>query len=149
MDRLVGGVGLRRGRRDPDELRVGDAVDFWRVEGVQRDQSLLLRAEMKVPGRAWLQFEIAPTTGEQTLLNQTAIFAPKGLSGLAYWYLLYPIHALIFSGMIRNLSKLAEEFALADPVRMGQPVDIGEFGLVQLGVNLPKDSRVQFLRPTA
>ncbi len=126
MDRLVGGVGLRRGRRDPDDLRVGDAVDFWRVEGVQPDQSLLLRAEMKVPGRAWLQFEITPSTGTGALLNQTAMFAPKGLFGLAYWYVLYPIHSLIFSGMIRNLAKKAEELALADPVLREQPLNIGE-----------------------
>lgn len=103
MDRLVGGVGLRRGRRDPDEIRIGDAIDFWRVESVDPDKRLLLRAEMKLPGRAWLQFEVHSHPDEQTRLVQTAFFAPKGLSGLAYWYLLYPIHRLIFAGMIRNL----------------------------------------------
>ncbi len=107
MDRLVGGVGLRRGRRDPVELRPGDAVDFWRVEAAEPDRQLLLRAEMKVPGRAWLQFEIAPHAEGQSRLSQTAFFAPKGLSGLAYWYLLYPIHRLIFSGMIRKVAERA------------------------------------------
>ena len=108
MDRLVGGVGLRRGRRDPVELRPGDAVDFWRVEAAEPDRQLLLRAEMKVPGRAWLQFEIAPQPEGQSRLSQTAFFAPKGLSGLAYWYLLYPIHRVIFSGMIRKVAERAE-----------------------------------------
>jgi uncharacterized protein YbjT (DUF2867 family) len=105
MDRLVGGVGLRRGRRDPEAIRIGDAIDFWRVEAVDPDKRLLLRAEMKVPGRAWLQFEAYAHQGGQTRLVQTAFFAPKGLSGLAYWYLLYPIHRLIFAGMIRNLAR--------------------------------------------
>jgi hypothetical protein len=107
LDRLVGGVGLRRGRRDPDGLRVGDALDFWRVEAVEPDQLLRLRAEMRVPGLAWLQFEAKPHEA-QTLLIQTAFFAPKGLSGWLYWYGLYPIHAAIFSGMIQRLGWLAE-----------------------------------------
>ena len=107
IDRLVGGVGLRRGRRDPEAIRIGDAIDFWRVEAVEPDRRLLLRAEMKLPGRAWLQFEVQPFEGGQTRLVQTAFFAPKGLSGLAYWYLLYPIHRMIFAGMIRNLARRA------------------------------------------
>ena len=105
MDRLVGGVGLRRGRRDPEEVRIGDAIDFWRVEAVEPDKRLLLRAEMKNPGRAWLQFEALPHNGSQTRLVQTAFFAPKGLIGLAYWYVLYPAHRIIFAGMIRSLAK--------------------------------------------
>jgi hypothetical protein len=108
VDRLVGGVGLRRGRRDPEEVRMGDAIDFWRVEAVETDQRLLLRAEMKLPGRAWLQFEALPYENAQTLLVQTAFFAPKGLAGLLYWYLLYPIHRMIFAGMIRNLAIRAQ-----------------------------------------
>ena len=107
VDRLVGGVGLRRGRRDPESVRIGDAIDFWRVEAVEPDKRLLLRAEMKVSGRAWLQFEAHPHAGGQTRLVQTAFFAPKGLFGLAYWYVLYPIHGLIFAGMIRNLAQRA------------------------------------------
>ena len=102
-DRLVGGVGLRRGRRDPADLRVGDALDFWRVEAVEPGRLLRLRAEMKVPGAAWLQFETLPHEGG-TLLVQTAYFAPRGVPGLAYWYGLLPVHSRIFSGMIAALA---------------------------------------------
>ncbi len=109
IDRMIGGVGLRRGRRDPDHVRVGDALDFWRVEAVEPNHRLLLRAEMKVPGRAWLQFEAHPVNETKTYLNQTAFFAPKGLSGILYWYSLYPIHKLIFSGMIKKIAKRAVE----------------------------------------
>lgn len=105
IDRLVGGVGLRRGRRDPNELRIGDALDFWRVEAVEPGRLLRLRAEMKVPGNAWLQFQVSPQAGSQTLLSQTAFFAPKGLLGWLYWYALYPIHGLIFSGLIRQIAR--------------------------------------------
>jgi len=104
LDRVFGGVGLRRGRRDPDELRAGDALDFWRVEAIEAPRLLRLRAEMKLPGAAWLQFEALPREGGQTLLLQTALFAPKGLGGLAYWYALYPVHKAIFSGMIARLA---------------------------------------------
>ena len=114
VDRLAGGVGLRRGRRDPDDVRVGDAVDFWRVEEVIPERKLRLRAEMKVPGRAWLQFEAQPQADDRTLLLQTAFFAPKGLFGLSYWYLLYPIHSLIFSGMIRRIAQRAEVVAAGE-----------------------------------
>lgn len=104
VDRLVGGVGLRRGRRDADDLRVGDALDFWRVEAIEPDRLVRLRAEMKVPGAAWLQFETQPHGEGQTLLVQTAFFAPKGLAGLLYWYGLYPVHSRVFSGMIAALA---------------------------------------------
>lgn len=107
MDRMVGGAGFRRGRRDPVDLRAGDALDFWRVEAVEPDRLLRLRAEMKVPGRAWLQFEARPQDDGQTLLVQTAFFAPKGLFGLLYWYSLYPIHGPIFNSMIDRLSRQA------------------------------------------
>jgi len=107
LDRLLGGVGLRRGRRDPQEIRVGDAVDFWRVEAVEPDRLLRLRAEMKVPGRAWLEFRVEPVDASRSRLSQTAFFAPRGLAGLLYWYLLYPVHAVIFSGMARNLARQA------------------------------------------
>lgn len=113
LDRLVGGVGLRRGRRDPDHLRAGDAVDFWRVEAVEQDRLLRLRAEMKVPGAAWLQFETLPHGDGQTQLVQTAFFAPKGLAGPLYWYLLYPVHSLVFSGTVAALA--ARATAAADP----------------------------------
>jgi hypothetical protein len=108
IDRLLGGVGLRRGRRNPQEVRVGDAVDFWRVEAVEPDRLLRLRAEMKVPGRAWLEFRVEPIDDATSRLFQTAFFAPRGLMGLLYWYLLYPIHALIFSGLAKKLAILAE-----------------------------------------
>jgi uncharacterized protein YbjT (DUF2867 family) len=108
MDRLVGGVGMRRGRRHPTDVRAGDALDFWRVEAVEVDKLLRLRAEMKVPGRAWLQFKVEPQEDGSSQLIQTAFFAPKGLFGLLYWYALYPIHSLIFSGMIRKLAERAE-----------------------------------------
>src|SRR6185503_8517221 len=97
-DRTVGGVGMRLGRRDPNRLRVGDALDFWRVEEIRRPAVLRLRAEMRVPGRAWLQYEVVPE-GSGSCLIQTAFFEPKGVPGLAYWYLLYPAHAVIFRGM--------------------------------------------------
>jgi uncharacterized protein YbjT (DUF2867 family) len=106
MDRVVGGVGMRLGRRDPDHLRVGDALDFWRVEEIHRPTLLRLRAEMKVPGRAWLQYEVTPTEAGCRLI-QTAFFEPKGLPGLAYWYVLYPVHGLIFRGSIRVLAERA------------------------------------------
>ncbi len=108
VDRLAGGVGLRRGRRHPTEVRVGDAVDFWRVESVEPGRQLRLRAEMKVPGRAWLQFEVKPLDDGRSSLEQTAFFAPKGLFGLVYWYLLYPVHAYIFSGLIQSVAQKAE-----------------------------------------
>ena len=108
-DRMVGGVGSRRGRRDADDVRVGDALDYWRVESVEQDRMLLLRAEIKLPGRAWLRFKVLPVDGGGSRLMQTAFFAPKGLFGLLYWYVLYPIHNLIFSGLIRELAQRAEE----------------------------------------
>jgi uncharacterized protein YbjT (DUF2867 family) len=106
VDKVLGGVGLRRGRRDPVRLAVGDTLDFWRVEVFEQDRLLRLEAEMKAPGRIWLQFEVtADSTG--TMLQQTAIFDPHGLAGLAYWYLLYPIHHLIFEGMLRRIGQAA------------------------------------------
>lgn len=113
LDRLVGGVGMRRGRRDPDNLRVGEALDFWRVEAVEPGHLIRLRAEMKVPGRAWLQFHVHPQAEDRAILSQTAYFAPKGLAGLLYWYLLYPIHKVIFAGMIRKIAQRAMELSAA------------------------------------
>jgi hypothetical protein len=106
-DRLCGGVGMRRGRRDPEDLRVGDTLDFWRVETVAPERLIRLRAEMRVPGRAWLEFEARTDPKGQTLLLQTAFFEPKGLFGFLYWYALYPIHSLIFSGLIRRIAQKA------------------------------------------
>jgi len=107
LDLLVGGAGMRRGRRDAEELRVGDTVDCWRVEAIERDRRLRLVAEMKLPGRAWLEFEVtAEATGSR--IRQTAIFDPVGLAGLAYWYLIYPLHQLVFAGMLRGMVRAAE-----------------------------------------
>jgi len=100
----VGGVGMRLGRRDPEHLRTGDALDFWRVEVIRRPEVLRLRAEMRVPGRAWLQYEVLPD-GHGSRLVQSAFFEPKGVAGLAYWYLLYPAHAVIFRGTVRALAR--------------------------------------------
>jgi uncharacterized protein YbjT (DUF2867 family) len=106
LDLLCGGVGVRRGRRDPDTLRVGDAVDFWRVEIYEPPHRLRLYAEMKLPGRAWLEFEV--TSSEQgSTIRQTALFDPIGLSGLLYWYGIYPLHQFVFAGMLRNLARAA------------------------------------------
>jgi hypothetical protein len=113
MDKLVSGVGLRRGRRHPDELRVGESLDFWRVEALEPGRLLRLRAEMKVPGKAWLEFQSLPQKDGRTLLTQTAYFAPRGLGGFLYWYLLYPIHGFIFSGMIRKIAERARTLAPA------------------------------------
>ena len=107
IDRVMGGVGLRRGRRDPDQVRVGDALDFWRVEAIEPGRMLRLRAEMKVPGKAWLQFQVQPLDGGRALLSQIAFFAPKGLFGWLYWYALYPLHGLIFSGLIDRIARRA------------------------------------------
>ena len=108
LDRAVGGVGMRRGRRSSVELRPGDALDFWRVEAVETGRLVRLRAEMKTPGPAWLQFEAEPRAAGGTVLTQTAFFRPHGLAGLAYWYGLYPVHQRIFSGLARAIVQRAE-----------------------------------------
>ena len=102
LDLLVGGIGMRRGRSHPTELAIGDTVDFWRVEAYEQDRLLRLTAEMKVPGRAWLEFEVIEQDG-QTTIRQTAIFDPLGFYGRVYWYVLYPLHQLVFGGMLRNI----------------------------------------------
>jgi uncharacterized protein YbjT (DUF2867 family) len=110
LDLLVGGAGMRRGRRDPDALLHGDAVDFWRVDAIESDRLLRLRPEMKLPGRAWLQFEVSESSAGSTI-RQTAVFDPHGLAGLLYWYALYPVHGLIFGGMLRGIAHAAEPAA--------------------------------------
>jgi uncharacterized protein YbjT (DUF2867 family) len=110
LDRLVGGVGLRRGRRDPEDLAVGDALDFWRVEALEPGRRLRLAAEMKLPGRAWLEFEVEGDSSESSI-RQTAVFDPLGLSGLVYWYGLYPVHRWIFAGMLRGIVKACQKEA--------------------------------------
>jgi hypothetical protein len=117
LDLLVGGAGLRRGRRDPEAVQPGDALDFWRVESIERPHLLRLRAEMLLPGRAWLQFEVSPADGTGSLIRQTAIFEPRGLWGLVYWYGLYPIHGMIFGGMLRAIAREAERGRRSAPLR--------------------------------
>jgi hypothetical protein len=107
IDKVAGGVGLRRGRRHPSQLWVGDAVDLWRVEAVTPGELLRLRAEMRLPGEAWLEWRITPT-GAGTTLDQRAVFVPRGLWGRAYWYGLSPFHGLIFGRLARRLATLAE-----------------------------------------
>jgi hypothetical protein len=98
---------MRRGRRHPDRLWVGDALDFWRVEAVEPDSLLRLRAEMKLPGEAWIEWQVEHEDGGSRL-SQRAMFYPRGLTGRAYWYLLIPFHALIFARMARRIAAAAE-----------------------------------------
>jgi uncharacterized protein YbjT (DUF2867 family) len=114
LDLLVGGAGLRRGRRDPAWLVAGDTVDFWRVEAFEPDRRLRLMAEMRLPGRAWLEFEV---TGDATSahIRQTAIFDPVGVGGRLYWYALYPLHRMIFAGMLRGIVRASEHEPICQP----------------------------------
>ena len=117
MDRLVGGVGLRRGRRHPTEIGVGDALDFWRVLEVDAPQRLLLVAEMKTPGEALLEFQITPQANGQVELQMLSRFLPKGLFGILYWYGLYPFHQWIFYGMLKAIAKSINKPIASDPER--------------------------------
>lgn len=118
LDRLVGGPGLRRGRRDPEKLAYGEALDFWRVTAVEVNHRLELRAEMWLPGVATLTFETQPGSGDpqQSTLVQTARFKPRGLLGLLYWYTVAPLHGIVFSGMIRGIQRAAESGNIASSV---------------------------------
>jgi uncharacterized protein YbjT (DUF2867 family) len=118
LDLLVGGVGVRRGRRDPERVRPGDALDFWRVEAFESPRMMRLAAEMKVPGRAWLQFEVEPE-GQGSIVRQTAIFDPRGLPGLLYWYGLLPVHTLMFEGMLRAIVRVAGDSASSPATARG------------------------------
>jgi uncharacterized protein YbjT (DUF2867 family) len=132
-DQLLGGIGMRRGRRHPDRLRVGDALDFWRVEALERPVEggggvgggggglLRLRAEMKVPGEAWLEWRVEPTDDGGALLHQRARFHPRGLWGRAYWYALLPFHRVVFAPMARTLVERADGGARADGPRDARP----------------------------
>ncbi len=108
LDLLLGGVGIRRGRRDPESIRVGDTLDFWRVDAIEPDKRLRLSAEMKLPGRAWLEFEVKESS-QGSVIRQTVVFDPLGLWGLIYWYALYPVHHLIFSRMLRRIAAFAQQ----------------------------------------
>jgi uncharacterized protein YbjT (DUF2867 family) len=107
LDLLVGGVGVRRGRRHPVELRVGDALDFWRVEAIEPGRLLRLRAEMRLPGAAWLEFQLEPVEGG-TRVRQIATFEPSGVLGWLYWWAIFPFHWLVFPGMLRRIVREAE-----------------------------------------
>ncbi len=106
LDRLIGGPGMSRGRRDPDRLVVGEPLDCWRVEACDRPRRLRLAAEMKMPGRGWLEFEVVPRDGDVTI-HQTAVFDPRGLGGLAYWYAIWPLHELVFRRMLAGIVRQA------------------------------------------
>jgi uncharacterized protein YbjT (DUF2867 family) len=107
MDKAIGGVGLRRGRRHPDEIRTGESLDFWRVELVEKDRIMRLRAEMKVPGKAWLEFSSEPQPDGKTLFTVCAYFEPFGLPGFLYWYAMWPFHKFIFDGLSSRLASRA------------------------------------------
>ena len=111
LDLPFGGAGTRRGRRDPDHLLPGDTVDFWRVEAVEPGRLLRLSAEMRLPGRAWLQFEVEEDPGG-SIIRQTAVFDPVGVLGRLYWYAIWPVHGLVFRGMVRGIARAA-----TDPAR--------------------------------
>jgi len=117
IDRLVGGVGLRRGRRHPSEIGVGDALDFWRVLEVEAPRRLLLVAEMKTPGEALLEFQITPSANGQVELQMLSRFLPKGIFGILYWYGLYPFHQWIFFGMLKAIAKSIKKPIVSGPER--------------------------------
>ena len=113
VDRVLGGVGMSRGRRDPERLAAGDVVDCWRVDGCEPDARLRFAAEMKLPGRAWLQFDVTPREAGGTTVRQTAVFDAAGLAGRAYWHALYPVHVLLFRGLLRSIAGRAASEARA------------------------------------
>ncbi len=104
---MIGGVGMRRGRRHPSQIRAGDAIDFWRVEAYQPGTLLKLKAEMKLPGHAWLEFKVLPLSPQQSLLIQTATFWPTNWAGFLYWYAVLPLHLLVFRNMAKNIIRRA------------------------------------------
>ena len=114
LDQLVGGVGLRRGRRHPDEIYEGEALDFWRVDRVEPDL-FRLRAEMKLPGEAWLEWSTSATPEGGTVVEQRARFVPRGIAGRLYWWPLWPVHALLFPVMLRRIVRAAERGAVTRP----------------------------------
>ena len=114
LDKIVGGVGLRRGRRDPDDIRTGESLDFWRVELVRPGRQMRLQAEMKLPGKAWLEFKSDPQENGKTLLTTTAYFDAHGLFGFLYWYAMWPFHRFIFDGMTRALAARAQALRSAE-----------------------------------
>jgi hypothetical protein len=116
-DRLIGGVGLRRGRRHPDRVSVGETIDFWRVEARKENELLRLRAEMRLPGLAWLELgvEASDAGGDASTYVQRAVFHPRGLLGHLYWWAVAPFHGIVFGGMARNIARAAEARPVSDP----------------------------------
>jgi uncharacterized protein YbjT (DUF2867 family) len=121
LDRWAGGVGLRRGRRDPLQIRVGDALDFWRVLSIEPRRRLTLMAEMKLPGEAILDLQIHPLNGGRVELRLISRFLPRGLAGILYWYSLYPLHVMIFKGMLKAIARQTGEAITAVPRRWHPP----------------------------
>jgi len=115
VDRMLGGVAMRRGRRDPDVCAIGDVIDGWTVDSYEPDRKLRLSADMKLPGRGWLEFEVTPLDGGGSLIRQTATFDPRGVLGCAYWYAVYPVHALMFRGLLRRIAQRAERGRVVRP----------------------------------
>ena len=113
LDRLMGGVGLRRGRRNPERLYVGETVDFWRVERCDRGQLLRVRAEMKLPGLAWLELMVDHDDSRRTVYRQRATYRPKGLLGHLYWWSVAPFHVFVFGFMVRRIPAAAERLMSA------------------------------------
>lgn len=118
MDRMAGGIGLRRGRRDPERLRVGDAVDFFRVLNMQDGRFLQLLAEMSFPGEATLEFGLEELSGGRTALTQRSRYLPRGLSGLLYWYVLLPFHEIVYKGMLKGIARAVGRPILEGPRRL-------------------------------
>ncbi|WP_037603524.1 SDR family oxidoreductase [Streptacidiphilus rugosus] len=124
LDRVVGGVGLRRGRRDPHRLRIGDSLDFWRVEEIDAGSLLRLRAEMRLPGLAWLELRVQPDGPLRSRYLQRAVFHPRGLAGHLYWWSVAPFHGIVFGGMVRNIAREAAR-ERPDPARRRQGSLVG------------------------
>ena len=127
MDVFSGGPGLRRGRRDPNAVRVGDTIDWWRVEEVKPRALLRLRAEMRLPGLAWLDLRVEADEQGRTVFRQIAYFHPRGLLGQLYWWAVTPFHGVVFGGMQRNIARAAEDYERRGPrpTRSPQPVSSG------------------------
>ncbi len=117
VDRLLGGIGFRGGRRHPTELSVGDALDFWRVLEVEPERRLMLLAEMKVPGEAILEFSLTPLGQNLVELQELSRFLPRGLGGILYWYSVYPLHQYIFGSMLKGLARKIGRPIVAGPER--------------------------------
>ncbi|MDH6236521.1 SDR family oxidoreductase [Cryobacterium sp. CG_9.6] len=128
MDKLVGGVGLRRGRRNPDHLNNGEVLDFWRVEQIDHGKFLRLRAEMRVPGKAWLEMTVTPAKGGGSLYRQRAVFFPRGLGGRLYWAAILPFHGIIFEGMATRIAATAEAEAHTAAARALTKAPAGRVG---------------------